>query len=333
MDRNIVISIKTVLFTLLLIAVGYVIYRLGPIIAVLVIATFLAIALENTVRRLMKGTLFNRPLPRSLAVLITYSIVIFGIILIVTLGLPPVVAEGQKLLQNLSAILDQLKVANNLDVSLSTLVPQVTNVSGGVINVTISIFTNIATLFTTLVISIYLSLDWPNIKRHFINLMPEKYRDDIKDTIQDIESSVGHWLKGELTLMTIVGTMTLTGLVALDVKYALALGLIAGVLEAVPMIGPLIAAVVSTIIGFSIGTSKGLLVLLLTIVIQQVENNIIVPRVMGKVSGFSPLVILVALLVGTTLFGIVGAILAVPSTIMFAVVLKRVLNYSSRDHE
>jgi putative heme transporter len=67
------------------------------------------------------------------------------------------------------------------------------------------------------------------------------------------------------------------------------------------------------------------------VIVQQIENNIIVPRVMGKVSGFSPLVILLALLIGTTLFGVVGAVIAIPSTIIFVVVLKRVLRYSDRN--
>lgn len=328
MNKEIVISIKTILFTLLLLLVGYVVYRLGPIIAILVVAGILMISLENTIQKLMKFTLFNRPIPRSLAVIMVYALLILFMVVVLTIGVPPVISQGQKLIQNLIVILDQFKLTNSVDLSLASLLPQFSSVSGGVIAATISIFNNIATVFSVLVISIYLSLDWPNLKKKFFGVIPEKYKDEVEHTVKDVETSVGHWLKGEATLMTIVGTLSFAGLVALEVDFALALAIIAGVLEAVPMIGPLVAAVIASIIGFSMSTGKGLLVVALFVLIQQLENNFIVPRVMGKVAGFSPLVILLAFLVGSTLFGIVGALLAVPSTIILGVIVKHVLRYS-----
>jgi predicted PurR-regulated permease PerM len=220
-------------------------------------------------------------------------------------------------------------LSTNIEFSLTQLLPQASALSGNVFNFTVSIFANLATFFTMLVISIYLSLDWPNIKRRFISLLPIRVQDEVKETISDVEQSVGHWLKGQSFLMCVVGSMSFVGLVALDVTYPLAIALISGILEAVPMIGPLISAIVAAIIGFSISPSKGFAVIALYIVIQQVENNFIVPKVMGKVSGFSPLVILLALLIGTNFFGFVGAILAVPSTIITVVIIKHILRYTA----
>ena len=129
--------------------------------------------------------------------------------------------------------------------------------------------------------------------------------------------------------MCIVGSMSFIGLILLGIDYPLALGLIAGLLEAVPMIGPFIALVVAAIIGFSMAPVKGLAVILLFAFIQQIENNLIVPKVMQRVSGFSPLIILLALLTGGTLFGFVGILLAIPTTITLVVVLKRILKFSA----
>jgi len=328
-DKEIVISIKTVLFTLLLLLVGYVVYRMGPILAIICIAALLMISLENSVQTLMKQTFLNRPLPRSLAVILVYAMLILLIFVVLTLIVPPVITQAQTLLTNLSFILEKLQLSESAEISLSSLLPQATSVSSGFLNVTISIFTNVATFFTLLVISIYMSLDWPNLKKRFMSVVPKKFKDIVGDTIVDIEISVGHWLKGETFLMLVVGTMSFIGLSVLQVPYPLALGLVSGILEAVPMIGPLLSAIVAAIIGFSVSPVKGLMVIGLYIIIQQLENNLIVPKVMGRVSGFSPLVILLALLIGSNFFGIVGAILAIPTTIILVIVVKRVLRYTA----
>ncbi|OGC48105.1 hypothetical protein A3A69_00900 [candidate division WWE3 bacterium RIFCSPLOWO2_01_FULL_37_15] len=329
MDKEIVISIKTVLFTLLLILVSYVVFRMGPILAIICIAALLMISLENSVQTLMKQTFLNRPLPRSLAVILVYAMLILLIFVVLTLIVPPVITQAQTLLTNLSFILEKLQLTESADISLTSLLPQATSVSSGFLNVTISIFNNVATFFTLLVISIYMSLDWPNLKKRFMSVVPKKFKDMVSDTIVEVEMSVGHWLKGEAFLMLVVGTMSFLGLSVLQVPYPLALGLVSGILEAVPMIGPLLSAIVASIIGFSVSPVKGLMVVGLFIIIQQLENNLIVPKVMGRVSGFSPLVILLALLIGSNFFGIVGAILAIPTTIILVIVVKRVLRYTA----
>jgi len=328
-DKEIVISIKTVLFTLLLFLVVYIIYRMGPILAIICIAAILMISLENSVQTLMKQTLFNRPLPRSLAVIMVYAMVILLIFVVLTLVVPPVITQAQTLLTNLAFILEKFKLSESADLSLTSLLPQATSVSSGFLNVTISIFTNVATFFTLLVISIYMSLDWPNLKKRLLSVIPRKFKDLVQDTITEIEISVGHWLKGQAFLMFLVGSASVVGLTILQVPYPLALGLVSGILEAVPMIGPLLSAIVAAIIGFSVSPVKGLMVVGLYIIIQQLENNIIVPKVMGRVSGFSPLVILLALLIGSNFFGIVGAVLAIPTTIILVIIVKRILRYSA----
>jgi len=144
----------------------------------------------------------------------------------------------------------------------------------------------------------------------------------------EVERNVGQWLKGQLLLMLVVGLASFIGLLLLDIRYPLALAMVAGLLEIVPMIGPVLSAVVAAIIGFSETPVKGVGVIALFLIIQQLENNLLVPKIMQKVSGFSPLIILLALLIGSEFFGVVGAIVAVPTTMIISIILKRVLGRS-----
>ena len=327
-DKNLIISVKTILIFLLMVLGAYIIYRLGSVIAILLVCTILVISMEHPIKFLMSKTLLNNPMPRGVAVIITYLILISALVLIVTLGLPPVINQSQKLLTGFSLIAEDIKIGTKTEISVANLIPQLSNISGNVFNITRSVVSNLATLFSILIISIYMSLDWINIKKRFLSLFTGKLKKEVAEALEEIETSLGNWVKGELVLMTIVGTISYAGLLLLQVQYPLALGIISGILEAVPIIGPVISAVIAGIIAFSESPIKGLAVVALFILIQQLENNLIVPKVMQKVSGFSPIIILLALLIGSNLFGILGAILAIPFTMISAVIIKRIIRYN-----
>lgn len=327
-DKNIIISVKTILIFFLMTLGAYVIYRLGSVIAILLVCTVLVIAMEHPIKFFMSKTILNNPMPRGTAVIITYLILVSTLVLIVTLGLPPVISQSQKLLAGFSLITEDIKIGTKTEISATGLIPQFSNISESIFNITKSFVSNLATLFSVLVISIYMSLDWLNIKKRFLSLFTGKLKKEVAETLEEIETSLGSWVKGELVLMIIVGTMSYTGLLLLQVQYPLALGIVSGVLEAVPIIGPVISAVIAGIIAFSESPIKGLAVVALFILIQQLENNLIVPKVMQKVSGFSPIVILLALLIGSNLFGVLGAILAVPFTMISVVIIKRIIRYN-----
>jgi len=329
MNKEIIISIKTILLTFLFIFAGYVFYRLGPVFGIILTSTLIVLAVEPFIKRLMKFKIAKRGVTRSVAVVISYVVLITAFAFIMTVGLPPVVSQFQKMLFTLLQISRDLNITSGVNVALSDLIPQVAGLSGGFLSVTVSVFSNITTLFSILIISIYMSLDWENLKRRLVEMFPDNVKDDISDVVSKIETNIGQWVKGELLLMFVVGLMSLIGLIILGIKYPLALGLIAGLLEVVPILGPIISAILAGIIGFSMAPIKGVGVIVLFVVVQQLENNILVPKIMQKVSGFSPLVILVALLVGSEFFGIAGAILAVPATMVGTIILKRILSYSS----
>jgi len=329
MNNQIVISIRTLLIAALLALGGYIVYRLFPIFGTVLTAMFLVIALEPLVGRLMRVTLWNRLIPRNVAVLLIYSVVVFVMAFLFTVGLPPVISQSQKLILNLSQIIQSLNLPQGLSLSLSGLFPSASSLSGGVISITVSIFSNITALLSLFILSVYMSLDWENIKRRILEILPDKLEEEVSDAMTEIETNIGHWVKGELILMFVIGLLAFIGLEILGVKYSLALALVSGLLEIVPIIGPIISAGIAAIIGFGDSTVKGIGVIPLFIVIHQLENNLLVPKIMEKVSGFSPLAILVALLIGSEFFGIVGAILAVPIMMVLAIIVRRVLRYSN----
>lgn len=328
MDKQVVISVKTVLITILMLLGVYVLYRLGPIIGILLLATLLVFALEPLIKSITKVTFLNKPISRGFAVIFSYILLVLVLLTIGTVGIPPVFSQLEKMLASLASISSKINFGDYLTFSLADLLPQASKFSSGVLSVTVSVISNLTGLVSFLILSLYISLDWVNIKKQFVSLFPENKEDGVKETIDDVEINVGHWVKGELTLMFVVGLACFIGLQILGVKYPLALGIISGVLEIVPILGPVLSAILAGIIAFADAPIKGLGVIALYVVIQQLENNVLVPKIMQKVSGFSPLVILVALLIGSEFFGVIGAVIAVPATIVFGVILKKVLRSS-----
>jgi predicted PurR-regulated permease PerM len=137
-----------------------------------------------------------------------------------------------------------------------------------------------------------------------------------------IEMKLGAWVRGEIILMLIVGLTTYIGLTILGVEYALPLAVIAGVLELVPTIGPIISSIPAILIALVQGPVLAIAVLAMYILIQQAENNFLVPKVMEKAVGVLPLITIASLLIGGTLFGVIGAVIAVPAVVILHVLFE-----------
>ncbi len=326
MDKQVVISFKTVLFAILSILAMYVIYKLKAVIALLLVSTLLVISLEPLIAILMRITFFNKPLSRNVSVMLSYLLLVVILVVFLTIGWSPLFTQAQRLINSLSSIVQFYGFDKINNFRIDSLLPQAASVSGGLYNLVASILSNVAWVFSFFIISVYMSLDWINIKSRFVSGLPVKYRSVVQSTIKEIETNISHWLKGQFILMFVVGLTTYIGLVILGVDFPLALGLIAGMLEIVPMMGPILSAIVAAIVAFAQDPIKGIGVLILFTLIQQLENNILVPKIMQKVSGFSPLVVLLALLVGSNFFGVMGAILAVPITMIATIILKKIFN-------
>lgn len=143
-------------------------------------------------------------------------------------------------------------------------------------------------------------------------LSPKVERPRVHAIWNDIEFRLGAYVRGQAILMVTIGAVSYLGLFLLGVPFAPALALIAGITEAIPIVGPLLGAIPAVIIGFTVSPVTGMLVAVMYGVIQALENNVLVPKIMASNVGLNPLVIIIAIVAGSTLNGIVGAVLAIP---------------------
>jgi predicted PurR-regulated permease PerM len=152
-------------------------------------------------------------------------------------------------------------------------------------------------------------------------LAQQDRRENIRELISAMETRVGYYIVGQGILCLVIGIMALVAYLLIGLPNAFVLALVAGALEAVPMIGPLLGAVPAALVALSIGPDKLVWVIVATVVIQQLENNLLVPRVMSKAVGVNPFVTLVALFAFSSFFGIAGALMAIPMAAIIQVVL------------
>jgi predicted PurR-regulated permease PerM len=174
-----------------------------------------------------------------------------------------------------------------------------------------------------LVLTFYWTLDGPRTIQSFLLLVPKDQRESISELISAMETKVGFYIAGQGFLCLVIGIMALIAYLLIGLPNAFMLALLAGVLEAVPMIGPLLGAIPAALVAMSIGPDKLIWVIAVTAVIQQLENSLLVPRVMKKAVGVNPFVTLLALFAFGSLFGIAGALMAIPMAAILQLLLNR----------
>lgn len=321
MIRKVEVSHRTIVFAVLfLLSLGF-LYFIRDIILSLFVALLLTTILEPLV---VKMTKFK--IPRAVSVILSYILFlgIFGGM--IALVVPTLVDQTTSFVNALPVYFSNLGIASyiNGDVSREIL-SKLGGLPSEMFKFTISIFSNLLSVLTVFVFSFYMLQSENGLRDQLSSIFGDERREDLTKTIDEIESKLGAWARGQLILMFLVGVSTYVGLVLIGIPFALPLAIIAGLLEIVPTLGPIVAAIPSIVIGFGISPLVGVITAILTIVIQQVENYVLVPKVMQKSTGVSPLVTLVSLAIGTRLAGVVGAIISIPVVITLQILFKRYL--------
>ncbi|PIS23040.1 hypothetical protein COT49_02245 [candidate division WWE3 bacterium CG08_land_8_20_14_0_20_40_13] len=323
-SKSLVISTKTVILAFAVIALGWVLYSVFSVILYIFIAIIIALGLEPFVEFLIK-----KKIPRGVAVLVVFLIFVTLVFTIAGFALVPMVSETQNLVEKFPALLESLAKYPQFSWVSSTandfVISSLPVTSKSVINVTMGAFSGFLSVTSILIFTLYLLADFNNVREYIAALMPKKYRATLVKIVSKIEKQLGSWIRGELVLMTVVGVFTFVGLNLIGMGYALPLALIAGTLEIIPTIGPIISSVPAAIVGFSVSPSLGLLTLGVYVLVQQLENNLFVPKIMQKAVGFNPLVTLIAVLVGGKLFGFVGMLFAVPVVLILQTIIEAVV--------
>jgi predicted PurR-regulated permease PerM len=228
-------------------------------------------------------------------------------------------AERPELFGPLGGTGSQLQVQDVLAgaAGVATQAPRLVSVATGAV-------AEVLYMVFALILALYLTIDGHNIRHYLVQFFPFDRQDQAMEVADRIGRRLGAWARGQALLGAIVGTMTWIAALVIGLPYLAALALIAAVGELIPGIGPIIAAIPFVVIGFLSSPTQGLSALVAAIVIQQLENHLIVPRVMGHAVDLHPVVVMVAILAGGELLGVMGALLAVPVAASLAVVVDEI---------
>lgn len=321
MLRKIEISHKTIIFTVLfLISLGF-LYIVRDIILELFVALLLMTILEPLVANLSKVKI-----PRAISVLLTY-ILVFGVIGgVIALIIPTLVEQTTSFVNALPAYVSNTGIRPEWsDQLVSGFLATASNVPGQIFEITFSVFSNFLGIVTVLVFAFYLLLSRDKLDDQLAAFFGEEKRKEFARVIDTLERRLGGWARGELILMFVIGAGVYIGLTIMGIPFALPLSILSGIFEIVPFLGPIISAVPGILIGFGISPIVGLGVTALYFLVHQLENYVLVPKIMEKSVGVSPIITLIALAVGARLAGIVGAIVSVPTVITLQVLTKQYL--------
>ena len=317
------ISFWTMLKAALLVILIWALWILRDIVAVVLLSIVIASSIEPI------NHWFGRyKIPRVLGVIIIYlgTFIIFSTI--VYLMIPPILGDIIGFFSNFPVYLESALGAGNLiydifpaapailiDVvrnfvhSVENIVPAFTE---GTFSASSTLFGGALSFILLIVISFYLSVQEHGIENFLRIVTPLKREEYILDLWRRSQRKIGRWLQGQLLLGALVGIIVFLGLTILDVKYAILLAILTAVFEIIPVFGPIMAAIPAVAVAFIQKPFLALVVLLLYVLVQQFENHLIYPLVVRKTVGVPPLLVVISLVVGGTLGGFFGIILAVP---------------------
>lgn len=321
MPRKIEISHRTIIFAVLFLVFLWFLYFIKDLILQLFVALLLMAILNPLVSKITKLRI-----PRAIAVFIAY-LVVFGIFGAALAGIiPPLVEQTTSFVNNIPGYLSSLGIGGYINEQLTgELLSQLGSIPGQLVKVGLSVFSNVFTVITVLIFAFYLLLARDKLDDQLGFLFGEERKGELARIMDLLESRLGGWARGELTLMVLVGVFNYIGLMILGIPFALPLAILAGLLEIIPYLGPVIAAIPGVIIGLSISPLMGLAVAALAFLIQQLENYLFVPKVMEKSVGVSPIVTLLALAIGFRIAGVVGVVISVPVVLTIQVLSKEYL--------
>ncbi len=327
MERRIEFTTRSLI---LLAGFGLLLWFVYQVIDIL-IALFVAVIIVSATHPLVERITRLR-VPRGVAILLVYFLVLGVLAGIGMLLIPPLIDQSVKLLGRLPEYVSeasQILGFGSQTIDPSFLQEYIAPLSSNIVRVSVGLFSNLVGLITLAVFTFYLLLERHRLEYHLARLIAGDNHERVYNVILRIEDRLGAWVRGELTLMTLIGLLSYIGLWLLKVEFALPLAILAGLLEILPVIGPIIAAIPAILIALSTSPVLALATGALYFLVQQLENTIVVPKVMERAVGLHPLVTLLALMVGGKLAGVVGALLAVPVLVVAQTVLLDVFNKSN----
>lgn len=308
---------------------AFAVYTVRSILVLVIISMFIAVSLDPAVRWLVR-----RGMRRSVAVGVIF-LGVFGLLsAFLAAVIPPLVREGTGLFQNLPGYVERLPeqspfyrdLAERYDFTsklseYAASIPQ--KVAGEALTFAQRFLGAVAQVLTVVVFTIYFMSDLPRLRRGLVRLFPRARRPRVAEVVNVLVDKVGAYMIGNLVISLFAGVASFVVLFALGVPYALPLAVAVAITDLIPLVGATIGAVLCTAITFFTSDlwPETAVVALFFIVYQQLENYLLVPRVMRNTVNISSLAVLLSALVGATVLGVMGALMAIPVAAAVKVVL------------
>jgi predicted PurR-regulated permease PerM len=334
-NRSIILATLTVAGVCLLF---YLFFRFYQTIFIFFVAMVISTALQPGVNRLRQ-----LGLPRSLSVGFIYSLIVLLLAAFLLLGIPLIIEQTATISLTVAELYANLRetlvsssnmfvwrLGRELPATLPTQpvfeATEETELAVLLEQARLLLTTTtqaVLSVAATFLLAFYWSLDGERVKRSLLLLVPLRRRSAARDVVAEMERKVGAYAFGQAILCGAIGLMALIAYLLIGLPYALVLALFAGVMELLPVIGPALGALPAVIIGLAISPITAVWVIIATLAIQQIENSLLVPRVMNRAVGVNPLVTLLSLIAFGSLFGIAGAIVAIPLAAVLQLLINR----------
>ena len=324
-NQTIEISTKTIFTVLAIIVMIYVVLKISILFILIFLAFILMSAIDPAV------TWFERKnIARGISVLLNILIILVVITFIIFIIVNPIIGQLHTFIStlknlpgNVASILPFVHTKNyhlkSQAINSSVYNYIFTNIKAAffsgfskVSQTTLSILTFIAYIIFIIVLTIYMLLYKEHFYNSLSNIIPLKNKNKIMKIMYKVESQLGLWFRGQLIISFIIGFLFWLYLTILGIPFAIPVALFAAFCEVIPFIGPIIAGTVSVISVLFVNPSLFIFSIIAVIIIQQFESNLIAPKIMHKVVGINPLIIIVGIFIGSSLGGILGALITIP---------------------
>ena len=325
-------AILRVVFVLMAtMAALYLLYRVRSVVGLVLISVFLAIALGPAV------DFFNRRrVPRVASILIVYLLIFLAIFGVGLLIVPPVVSETTALAENVPRYIDELRrseairayddrydLTGRLQEQAGELPRRLGAAAGALQSVTVGVFSTFFQLITVLVMTLFLLLDGKAISNFVFQQLSARGERRAHTIAANIYKAVGGYVTGAFSIALLAGLSTFIVLSLLGVPFAVPLALMMGFLDLIPLVGATVAGVLIAIVcAFQDFPTTLIIWSVWFLVYQQVENNVLQPFVYRRTVALAPLLVIVAVLMGASLLGVLGALLAIPVAAALQILVK-----------
>ena len=319
-----------IVFGIAVLILLYLVWQVADVLLLVYVSALFAVVLApaiNIIRRLRIGKWQPN---RAVAIAILIILVLGVATLLVALIVPPIISDAAEFAHNfpekITALQDKIRHLPFLEnFNLSGVQASIAAMLGGAVGLFRGVAGGIFGVFSAIILTVYFILDGKRAFEWGLSMVPERHRDRLERTMHRGENRMRHWLVGQGVLMLILGSLSCIAFAVLHLKYFVALALLAGLLNIIPIVGPVVAVTLASIVALVDSPPKLIGVLLFFLLYQQLETGFITPRVMKFSVDLPPLAVIISLMLGGALAGVLGALVAVPTAALCAVLIDEYL--------